>query len=401
LAGDLHHVKLRSHGGSDKPDNLIGLCKGCHKRIHGLTIPLYDEDSQDWFPPLDAARLWLARQIEHCPVRIDEVRRSDLFQEVESAVRSVDQMLYHSQAISDSNHWCSYDVFLKAAWVYLDTEKRTQTPVGAILLLKMVQLYRRRSGRLYQAAAARRLHELNSLLDSLGSSEAVLWLSGIVAYEEAYMRFLQAASSAETESALARSIALEKAHGRPLGSLVSTAQGHVAALRRLPQAGQKCEAIRAALERLQDQIAPIGGPLAGSWVNSSIPVHMAYADLIAGRNAAVIDALAPLVEKPQGAAQWYTGIALLRSGDLEAGIRILERARRSFYSEQRTERRAALLVALGDAYQLAGRADDAAGAYSEALRQPSHMDNHDALAIARAKLMGGRRVCSGKGVYFA
>lgn len=29
-----HHIKLRSEGGSNRPENLVGLCSGCHTRIH-------------------------------------------------------------------------------------------------------------------------------------------------------------------------------------------------------------------------------------------------------------------------------------------------------------------------------------------------------------------------------
>lgn len=29
---DLHHVRKRSHGGQDIPDNLVALCRRCHER---------------------------------------------------------------------------------------------------------------------------------------------------------------------------------------------------------------------------------------------------------------------------------------------------------------------------------------------------------------------------------
>ena len=38
----VHHIKYRSDGGTDKPDNLITLCSNCHSRIHQdlVTCPL-------------------------------------------------------------------------------------------------------------------------------------------------------------------------------------------------------------------------------------------------------------------------------------------------------------------------------------------------------------------------
>jgi len=33
---EVHHREFRSHSGADSEDNLITLCSGCHRRIHGL-----------------------------------------------------------------------------------------------------------------------------------------------------------------------------------------------------------------------------------------------------------------------------------------------------------------------------------------------------------------------------
>jgi len=85
--------------------------------------------------PVDAARHWLARQIAGCPTRLDGVRRSKLFQEVEAATSLVDSMDHHSLAIYDSNHWCSYEVFLKAARRLLSEEGRLDSTVGAVVLI--------------------------------------------------------------------------------------------------------------------------------------------------------------------------------------------------------------------------------------------------------------------------
>ncbi len=31
---DCHHVRFRSQGGGDEPENLIGLCRPCHEKAH-------------------------------------------------------------------------------------------------------------------------------------------------------------------------------------------------------------------------------------------------------------------------------------------------------------------------------------------------------------------------------
>lgn len=31
---EVHHVISKAHGGTDHPDNLITLCRKCHKKIH-------------------------------------------------------------------------------------------------------------------------------------------------------------------------------------------------------------------------------------------------------------------------------------------------------------------------------------------------------------------------------
>jgi hypothetical protein len=83
--------------------------------LHAERTPTFYDDERGWLAPVEAAKLWLARQLQYCPVRLDRIQRSALFEEVEAAVKSVDHMIYHKQAIHDSNHWCSYEVFLKAA----------------------------------------------------------------------------------------------------------------------------------------------------------------------------------------------------------------------------------------------------------------------------------------------
>ena len=48
---ELHHVKLRSRGGDDVPDNLVWICALCHRALHGN--PYVDIDDTRW----DAARV--------------------------------------------------------------------------------------------------------------------------------------------------------------------------------------------------------------------------------------------------------------------------------------------------------------------------------------------------------
>lgn len=36
---DVHHIVKRAQGGTDHADNLIGLCRRCHNKAHGLIAP--------------------------------------------------------------------------------------------------------------------------------------------------------------------------------------------------------------------------------------------------------------------------------------------------------------------------------------------------------------------------
>lgn len=39
----IHHVVLRSQGGTDYPQNLITLCWRCHAVVHGTALPEYGD----------------------------------------------------------------------------------------------------------------------------------------------------------------------------------------------------------------------------------------------------------------------------------------------------------------------------------------------------------------------
>lgn len=35
---DVHHIRFRSRGGADVPENLAALCRCCHREIHGYRL---------------------------------------------------------------------------------------------------------------------------------------------------------------------------------------------------------------------------------------------------------------------------------------------------------------------------------------------------------------------------
>ena len=43
VATQLHHVKYKSHGGTDDPDNLIPLCFNCHSGHHDKNDPTTEQ----------------------------------------------------------------------------------------------------------------------------------------------------------------------------------------------------------------------------------------------------------------------------------------------------------------------------------------------------------------------
>ncbi|MHB8882635.1 MAG: HNH endonuclease [Thermodesulfovibrionales bacterium] len=404
LAQDLHHVVLWSKGGSDLSSNIIGLCKKCHIEVHTRTQPVYHAERDNWLSPLAEANLWLAQQIENCPVRLDNITRSVLFEEVEKATCSLDAMNHHSQAIYSRNHWCTYEVFLKAAWAFLCEEKRDSNLVAAVLLLKMVQLYRRRPGKEYQKAAQKHLLKLKSLLSALDNSVESNWIRGVVGYEEAYIAFLRGATSIDTEALFRASENLEKLYGRKIGLFVSRAQMIVARMRRLALSGSHIVSNQNDLLKIQDNLSGYSDGLSKSWVDYSIPVHLAYGDLVQGKNKKAEERIAGLASQGVATSLWYRGVARLRMGELAIGTTDLVEARRAFYRDGQSERRSNLLVALGDAFILAERKEDARSAYSEALKQPEAMDNYDARQVARVRILNlneGQYINNPTDIYFS
>jgi tetratricopeptide (TPR) repeat protein len=336
-------------------------------------------------PPLDAARYWLAEQLQNCPARLDLLCRSKLFLEVESAVRSIDHMQHHAEAVAQSGHWCNYDVFLKASWRYLQETARTGSTLAAVVLLKMVQLYRRRPSESFQRAAARKLKTLSQLITQPGSGDH--WLLGVTRYEEAYLKFLLSAESVETENAFSESAGFESRSGRPVGQFVSKAQAQVAGIRRLaPTAGQEIATYVTELRRTSDRLAQLDQNLARLWVNEVIPIQLAYVDLCQGKYIQVLESMDGLVARRNLDALWYTGVALFHAGEKHAAALRLEEARRGFYQQQRSEGRSRLLLSLGGAYDCLGQREQAHRAYEETIEQAPHMDNAAAIAVARRRL---------------
>lgn len=340
-----------------------------------------------------------------CPVRVDNAARNQLFEEVQAATRSVDHMLYHGQAVYDRNQWCAYDVFLKAAWAYLVENGSQDRRVASVLLLKMVQLYRRRSGREHVRAAGGYLAKLKNLLAEVEGPTRIDWLRGIVAYEEAYLGFLADAASYATEMLFRQSEELERSYGRKRGLLVSKAQRVVATMRQDASRGavDGLKRAQAELRGVRDELAGDVHALAQSWVQSNIPVHCAYAEVARGRHHAAIAAVRALADSGSGSALWYSGVAKAREGDMESGTKDLEAARRAFYRNSRAEGFGSLLVALGDAYCLAGRRDDAVKTYTEATRQPPGMDNKASICAAGARLVRlecGRAIGGPEDIYW-
>jgi hypothetical protein len=235
------------------------------------------------------------------------------------------------------------------------------------------------------------MRELHVLLGSCGSDERAEWLRGIATYEQAYIQFMTAPSAKSTEQVFEQSAAFETWWGRPLGRLISLSKAYDVRIRR---ASVDLTSIMDELGRIRDALAPIRGPLARSWVETSLPVYLGYANLLLRKDAKVIEAVTAVADTGFGGALYYRGVARVRGGDLAGGTIDLEQARRAFYREQQSEGRAAVLVSQGDAYHLDGRRDEAHAIYGEALKQPAYMHNFAAIEAARQRLKAGNHPVS-------
>lgn len=58
---DLHHILYRSHGGKDTADNLVTVCRDCHRAIHGHALRVHGADAAsvvfEWHPDARKAGL--------------------------------------------------------------------------------------------------------------------------------------------------------------------------------------------------------------------------------------------------------------------------------------------------------------------------------------------------------
>lgn len=49
-AVDIHHIIFRSHGGTDRIENVMALCRDCHNKAHdGILVRAYLQDIHNKF----------------------------------------------------------------------------------------------------------------------------------------------------------------------------------------------------------------------------------------------------------------------------------------------------------------------------------------------------------------
>ncbi len=378
LATDLHHGVLFSKGGLDHPENLIGLCRSCHQWVH--KSPKNEK----------IARHWLADQIHDCPVRIDNVLKSALFEEVEKASSSNITMRYHTKSVYNSNSWNSYEVFLKAAWEYLKAEGRETGKTAVVLLYHLVNLYRRRPGIRYNRAASRFLLRLKKAYYALDNLTGVEWLEPKIFYQEGYIHFLSNPTDSSTYGLFIKSSALESKQGNKVGEAISNAQSLVVKLRR-------SENIWSILNRQQDDLCNTNNEDGLRWYNQNVPIHLACSSLMNKDFLTASELTKPLLldkdlrKSDQGSrpakALYVMGIAAYFGHDsADNAITLVEKSRKAYWASSIAEGRAGVIVTLGDLYWSAGDRAEAKRKYSEALRQPVHMDNYQSIQIAKKRL---------------
>ncbi|MCK4820151.1 hypothetical protein KA005_30580 [bacterium] len=378
LATDLHHGVLFSKGGSDHPENLIGLCRGCHQWVH--KSPKNEK----------LALQWLADQIHNCPVRVDSVLRSALFEEVERAASSNIAMRYHTKSVYNSNSWNSYEVFLKAAWEFIKAQRRETGKTAVVLLYHFVNLYRRRPGIRYNRAASRFLSRLKKTYYALDNLTGVEWLEPKIFYHEGYLHFLAKPTDNHTYRLFNKSSALESNQGNKVGAAMSKAQSLVVKLRR-------GEDIWSILNRQQDDLCNTNSEDGMRWYNQNVPIHLACSSLMKKDFTTASELIKPMIldkdsrKTDQGSrpakALYVMGIAAYFEHDsADNAIALVEKSRKAYWTSSIAEGRAGVIVTLGDLYWSAGDRAEAKRKYSEALRQPVHMDNDQSIQIAKKRL---------------
>ena len=378
FVSDLHHGVLRSEGGLDSPNNLLGLCRRCHEWVHK------DKGREE------LARRLLAKQIEESRVRIDPVARSVLFEEVEKAAQSHVTMRNHTTLVYASNSWNNYEVFLKAAWAFLESEGWTKDKTATVLLYHFVNLYRRRPGKRYNRAAGRFLQRLKKTYSALPDRAGLEWLEPKILYQEGYLHFLSDAASLVALGMFNRSAEFEASQDSPVGRAISAAQATAVRLR---QGEDVEEDLRSCLDALADTTDLDGI----RWYTQNMPIHRGCVALMKGDYTLAAELVKPItaVDSSESVEQgsrpakalYVLGLATFQVNETpDEAIQLLEASRKSYWASALAEGRGSVMVSLGDAYWSAGDRGKAAERYREALSQPAHMDNQRALAIAERRL---------------
>jgi len=227
--------------------------------------------------------------------------------------------------------------------------------------------------------------QLSHLLESLDGGDA-WWLRGILTYEQAYIDYRIEPTSPRAEEVFYSSAEFERRQGRTVGEAISLAQAAYMTLRRARAYGLDVRAAVDALTRNQDVLAAISGPLARSWSDVSIPAQLATPSSSWDKMRRPSTSLRRLL-KPARAPRYGTGASpSFAPAPWRRGSRLLRTRGGSTTRIGWPKGRAGVLVSLADAYCIAGHHDEAQATYAEALRQPQHMDNAAAIAVARRRL---------------
>ncbi|MEL7145225.1 MAG: HNH endonuclease, partial [Bacteroidota bacterium] len=250
---DLHHSVPLSKGGSNSPKNLIDLCKSCHRWVH--------KDINHEV----LAKEWLAQQIQDCPVRVDNVLRSKLFEEMKFVVESKD-LVFNIQSVYNSNSWTSYEVFLKCCYRYLKDTDQLGSKVHLIVLSQFINLYRRRPGISYQRAAWKYIKAFWHLYESFKHKSEIQWLKPKILYQEAYLSQLHHPKNRLAYDLMIESSVLEDKSGNTLSGAISRAQSIVIGDLEMSDALLSFEEERDRLKNSSDYAA-------SGWADENIPMH--------------------------------------------------------------------------------------------------------------------------------
>ncbi len=335
LASDLHHVELLSKGGSNEPSNLIGLCKYCHREVHGS-------------PEKETiARQWLSDQIEAYPVRVSNVARNVLYEEILKATSSLETMLFHNRSVYNSNQWNAYEVFLKATWQYLCQQNKQRSDIGCVVLYHFVNLYRRRSGKRYNSAAIKKLAELQKTLNGIDDSRRIKWLESKILYHKGYLDYLINPTGNKALQLFEDSASLEAKQAQSAGHHINSAQSMVVRMRR-------GENVRDDLKQKLDALVAFKDVDSVRWWKQNIPIHIASVALAAHDYNYVHELVSPLVPDPKlkgiteidwpGKALYVYAISLIEGGDFKGGKLALIRSRKTYLAHATAEGRAAVMV---------------------------------------------------------